>query len=378
MKWIRKCPSFFLLIMSGILFTIVGIVGKNSIYDDYSFDIWKKPFLALAMEGIENGVYPWEAPVYKETAEAAYDTLGGEEKEIKEIKEVVAQVMGGLEKNENAVSSEQIEPVEESKEETLIPKNSLLNSEILQENNTQTAIVENESSKGSAADTLEGENNPSNQDTNVWDNTKEYGFTTVTEDYFNDAVFIGDSRTVGLFEYGGIEERADFCAKISLTIYNVFTTPLVKDEETGRKITAEEALMKKQYGKVYLMLGINELGTGTTETFMEEYKKVIARLEELQPNATIFVEGIMRVTGSKNEADPIFNNTNINEKNVEIAKLADNKRVFYIDVNEVICDEKGDLNSEYTGDEVHLKAQYYALWKQFLLEHGIVRVPSGN
>ena len=68
-----------------------------------------------------------------------------------------------------------------------------------------------------------------------------------------------------------------------------------------------------------------------------------------------------------------FNNKNINDKNAEIAKLADNNTVFYIDVNEAVCDAKGNLNEEYTIDEVHLKAKYYGIWKQFLLEHGIVR-----
>lgn len=81
----------------------------------------------------------------------------------------------------------------------------------------------------------------------------------------------------------------------------------------------------------------------------------------------------MRVTGEKDESDPIFNNTNINDKNEAIAALADNRNIFYIDVNEVVCDENGNLVHEYTIDEIHLKAKYYEIWKQFLLEHGIVK-----
>ena len=133
----------------------------------------------------------------------------------------------------------------------------------------QNGIVGNET-EGDGIEGNETENNAAAGDGNRraadGEKTEEegtYGFQTVTEDYFNDAAFIGDSRTVGLFEYGGIEERADFYAKISLTIYNVFTELLAKDEETGKKITALEALTIKQYGKVYLMLGINELGSGS-------------------------------------------------------------------------------------------------------------------
>ena len=65
--------------------------------------------------------------------------------------------------------------------------------------------------------------------------------------------------------------------------------------------------------------------------------------------------------------------SNIEEKNAAIAELADNQTIFYIDVNEAVCDAEGNLNAEYTIDEVHLKAKYYEIWKQFLLEHGIER-----
>ncbi len=197
-------------------------------------------------------------------------------------------------------------------------------------------------------------------------------FVTVTEDYFNDAVFIGDSRTVGLFEYGGLENRAVFLSKISLTIYDFDSDAFIRDEASGRYMTVEEALKQRSFGKVYLMLGINELGTGTTETFLDAYRTVVERIRELQPEAVIFVEGIMRVTSAKNVQDPLFNNTNINEKNAAISGLADQEHIFYIDVNDVVCDEEGNLNAEYTSDDVHLKARYYEIWKTFLMEHGII------
>ena len=34
-----------------------------------------------------------------------------------------------------------------------------------------------------------------------------------------------------------------------------------------QKITIEEALQERQFAKIYLMIGINEMGTGTVETF---------------------------------------------------------------------------------------------------------------
>ena len=339
MEWMKKCPVFLSLAVSGLIFSLVGMVGRSSIYKDYQFDVVKSPFLSLMMEGLSKDTMPWDL--------LGTDVFAGEW--------VSAGIFSWFDRDEG----QNIEEFSEAEEVNAV--------EVVGEPETEgTQEMPEEVLAEEAVETTE-------TDEIELSESMVYDFTTVTEDYFNDAVFIGDSRTVGLYEYGGMEDRADFFAKISLTIYDVFTEPVAKDKETGEKITVREALAKKQYGKVYLMLGINELGTGTTESFMEEYKAVVAELRQLQPDAIIFVEGIMRVTETKNETDPIFNNNNINEKNDEIALLADNKDIFYIDVNEAVCDENGNLNAEYTIDEIHLKAKYYEIWKQFLFEHGIVR-----
>lgn len=46
-------------------------------------------------------------------------------------------------------------------------------------------------------------------------------FEPVTEDYFKDALFIGDSRTVGLSQYGDLDQ-ADFAAEVGLTVFRLF------------------------------------------------------------------------------------------------------------------------------------------------------------
>jgi lysophospholipase L1-like esterase len=121
------------------------------------------------------------------------------------------------------------------------------------------------------------------------------------------------------------------------------------------------------------MLGLNEIGTGTPETFAEAYGEVIDQIRELQPDAIIYIQGIMHVTAHKSDNDKHFNNYNINRRNEEIAKFADNKTIFYIDMNEAVDDENGNLMDELTFDDVHLKASSYDRWYQYLLNHGIVR-----
>ena len=144
-------------------------------------------------------------------------------------------------------------------------------------------------------------------------------------------------------------------------------------EGQKEKLTLDEALQLRKFGKVYIMLGINEIGVGTAQSFGAEYLKVLTRIRELQPDAILFVEGIMRVTAEKSATDPVYNNAKINERNALISTIDNHHDVFYLEMNDAVCDENVDLNEEYTFDDVHLKASYYGLWTDYLLQHGIVQ-----
>jgi len=195
-------------------------------------------------------------------------------------------------------------------------------------------------------------------------------YMTVEDDYFSDAVFIGDSRTVGMFEYGGLEDIATFYATKGLTIFELFDTEIVSVPGSKKKITVEEALKQNTFGKIYLMIGINEMG-GVIERYLEEYEETIERLKELQPDAIIYIQAIIKVTTKRSEQGDYITNEGIEERNEAISRFADNERVFYLDVNPLICDETGGMDTNYTFDGVHLKAQYIDIWKDFLKSHTI-------
>ena len=87
----------------------------------------------------------------------------------------------------------------------------------------------------------------------------------------------------------------------------------------------------------------------------------------------IFIQGIMHVTEKKSSTDKYFNNANVDMRNEAISQLADNKTIFYMDMNEAVDDGNGNLDSSLTFDDVHLKASSYERWYEFLLDHGIVK-----
>lgn len=180
--------------------------------------------------------------------------------------------------------------------------------------------------------------------------------------YFDDALFIGDSRTVGLSEYGTLK-NADYFSNTGMSVYNLNKA---SDSIDGvGKISLEKLLSSKKYGKIYLMLGINELGYNFNST-VKKYGEWIEYFHEKQPDALIFIEANLHVTKERSDTDTLINNSNIDKFNSEIEKLADNKSVFYIDINEYFDDDKGNLPSEYTSDTTHVFAKYYSEWCDWL------------
>ena len=148
--------------------------------------------------------------------------------------------------------------------------------------------------------------------------------------------------------------------------------PEPEEAELPGKQTLAQALSGKHYGKIYLMLGINELGTGTAESWAAQYKVLLDEVRELQPDAIIFLQAIFHTTQEKSDAT-FFKNSTIDARNAELQKLADNETVFYIDCNPVFDDSTGALTPEYSGDGVHVKAAYYPMWRDYLFQFGVVR-----
>lgn len=177
----------------------------------------------------------------------------------------------------------------------------------------------------------------------------------------DDALFIGDSRVVGLMEYSKLD--ADFFAGVGMSVYNIDDEP-VSVPNVGR-MTLDELLSNKSYGKIYLMLGINELGYELEQT-VTKYGKLVDSIRSLQPDAKLFIMGNLHVTLRKSAHHDYITNENISNLNDRISKLADDKDIFYMDVNPEFDDSNGALSERYTSDGVHLLARHYVHWGEWI------------
>ena len=186
------------------------------------------------------------------------------------------------------------------------------------------------------------------------------------ENPFENALFIGDSRTVGIAKYSGITE-ADFFCTTGMDVYSVRKKESsIGDWEKGTLL--EDILTDHQYDRIFIMLGINELGYNLEWT-SGAYGDLLNWIRGLQPDAYLIVQANLHVGKKRSDTDKVINNPRICQLNDYLAAYADGSTVFYLDVNPIFCDEDGNLISSYTFDDTHPYGKYYALWADWLREN---------
>lgn len=191
---------------------------------------------------------------------------------------------------------------------------------------------------------------------------KESG--NISPSSMEDALFIGDSRTVGLFEYSGMIE-ATFFADVGMSVYNIDKKEIVVSG-IG-KVSFDQLINGRKYEKIYLMLGINELGYNLEKT-MEHYAQLVQRIQDAQPDAAIFVQANLHVTKDRSDTDAVYNNKVINRFNEGVSKIADNETIFYLDANVLFDDGNGNLSKDKSYDSAHILAKYYVQWADLIKE----------
>ena len=188
----------------------------------------------------------------------------------------------------------------------------------------------------------------------------------VDDSYFDDAVFIGNSRTEGLKKFSGLS-NATFITEVGLTVSSIFTDYC--DISGGYRSRAFDALSGMNFSKVYIMLGMNELGWVYESVFKDDYGKIIDKIREINPDAVIYIQSIIPVSKWKDSSNDVFTNANVERLNAQLRDLADEKEVHYLDVAGALMDSEGYLPYEATGDGVHLEPPYCVKWTDYLRTH---------
>ena len=194
----------------------------------------------------------------------------------------------------------------------------------------------------------------------------------VDNSYFDDAAFVGDSRTDGFMLYSGVGTGKGFTSN-GLSIFKLAEKKALTID--GKDYTLLEALELGQYGKVYLCLGVNELGIYKDDAFYESYCQAIELIRQAQPNAIIYIQGLIPV----NEGEIVnyngnkykLSNEHLRVYNDLMRRAAEEKQVVYLDLYSEFADENGSLPEGLSRDGVHLTKEPCQRWLEYLKTHTV-------
>ena len=176
--------------------------------------------------------------------------------------------------------------------------------------------------------------------------------------------FIGDSRTQGFIMYNGLKEVEDY-SYIGLMVDTAITKEFIKTND-GNKITLLQDMKNKKIDRVYIMLGVNELGWSYPQVFKAKYEELIDEIRKVKPECNIYVQSIIPMTKSKSDSDKIYNNKNVAKFNKLVEEVAEEKNVTYLDVKSVLVNKDGCLPEEASPDGVHIDKSYCEKWLDYL------------
>lgn len=213
-----------------------------------------------------------------------------------------------------------------------------------------------------------------------------YEYTQVDDSYFNDAVFIGDSISYG-FELYVTEKRANgetvlgeaqFLTSGSLSYGNSLWD--VSDESVhptynGVKMKLEDAIAQIKPGKIYILLGTNDVALYGVEQTIANADTEISRMLEASPGAEIFIMSTTpKYSPAESDVDGALNNADIDALNVAMRQFAVEKGYNFMNIAPLFKDETGGLASDYCSDTegmgIHFTSAAYDIWLNFLYSYG--------
>ena len=178
---------------------------------------------------------------------------------------------------------------------------------------------------------------------------------------FSKTAFIGDSRTQGLMLYSGVAD-ATYYTEMGLTVLDVVEKPIIDESKT-----IIQALKDNNFERIYIMLGINELGWAYSQSFEDAYNRMLDEIEKNCPQTEIILQTIMPVNVElmKNPKD-YLNNERIMEFNDIIKRISNTRQIKCLDIHGIMCDENGNLYKEASTDGIHLNLEFCHRWMKFL------------
>ncbi len=185
--------------------------------------------------------------------------------------------------------------------------------------------------------------------------------------FYNDAAFIGDSVSLKLSYYA--EDTGELGDAVFLVSGSYGVGHAVDGTMElyfqGKDMAPQDALAAAGCKKVFIMLGMNDLGKFGLEITMDYWEKFITNIREANPDIAIVIQTMTPVWSGGQTGD--LSNTAIDEYNEQLKAFAQEKHCAYMDIASFMKDSDNGLATDYCSDSfVHLTNEGASAWTKVL------------
>lgn len=202
----------------------------------------------------------------------------------------------------------------------------------------------------------------------------------VDPSYFNDCVFIGDSVSLKLKMYcagTGALGGAQFLTAGSLGSANALwevSDQSVHPYYNGIKMKLEQSVPQTGAKKMYVMLGMNDIGYYGIDTAIANLTTLIDKIQATAGGIHVYIQSMTPIAQSSTLLNPNgLCPANIQAYNQRLLALCQSRGWSFVDVASVMYNENGYLKDSYCSDlnsmGIHFTNDGCAAWVEYLLTH---------
>jgi lysophospholipase L1-like esterase len=125
-----------------------------------------------------------------------------------------------------------------------------------------------------------------------------------------------------------------------------------------------DEVLNRKPSKIFLLIGINDIGKDIPPTVIaENIKKIIRRIQVESPATKIILQNLIPVNPSINRFPQHYDKqSKVIETNKLLIQVAKETKVPLVDLNQLFRDNKGNLQEKYTNDGLHINTAGYKIW----------------
>lgn len=195
----------------------------------------------------------------------------------------------------------------------------------------------------------------------------------LSDEYFRDALFIGDSVTQGFGWYPQYKDWMRVCAYKGISPQNILQNMVGQRPDGTASIEMWDDIKTQQgVANIYILFGANALLSQSDEAFLKYYGDLLDLLHGQFPGVPIYVQSLTPTTLDYGQKRPALARDHLRSINEAVAQMAVSKGFYYVDLWEVLADGEGYLREDLSGDGLHLRdGSKYRPWLDYLAAHTV-------